>query len=185
METHKKRRREIALENLSYAHSKTKKIKLTKSQSPIRMNSQAQKELPDSQKIQVFLRKQVKDIDWSQKRIYAVHSYYFLKDLGISNCSLIAKCLNIKDGGNQPALRDTVWKGEVQKLTLEDGTPKGLRRILQERGLFKDTMEKEKIIKVLSKCEEFLAEKPPLQKLIKEASSLSLATRVSLRIEPY
>jgi len=108
------------------------------------MNCQAQKELPDSQKIQVLQGSKSKILLGVKKEYMLFVHIIFLQNLDISNCSLIAKCLNIKDRGNQHALRDTVWKGEVQKLTLEDGTPKGPRRILQERGLFKNPMEKEK-----------------------------------------
>ena len=32
-------------------------------------------------------------------------------------------------------MRDTVWNGEVQKMVDENGTPKGMRNILQERGV--------------------------------------------------
>ena len=49
--------------------------------------------------------------------------------------SLNAAAMNVKPGGKQLVMRDTVWDGRVQKMTLPDGTPKGLKRVLQERGI--------------------------------------------------
>ena len=37
--------------------------------------------------------------------------------------------MNVSDGGKQPVMRDTVWDGQVQKMTLEDGTQKGMKRV--------------------------------------------------------
>jgi transposase len=48
------------------------------------MKSQVNKEPSSSQKIQILLKKQVKDIDWEHKRLFAVHCYYFLKNLGVA-----------------------------------------------------------------------------------------------------
>ena len=35
----------------------------------------------------------------------------------------------------QPKIWDTVWGGIVQKLVDEDGVPKGMRAVLNERGV--------------------------------------------------
>jgi len=41
------------------------------------------------------------------------------------------KCMNIKPGGAQPKMRDTEYNGIPQ--TLSDGTPKGMKLVLEER----------------------------------------------------
>jgi len=40
--------------------------------------------------------------------------------------------MNVKPGGKQAVLRDTVWNGQLQKMVLPDGTPKGMKLVLQE-----------------------------------------------------
>ena len=43
--------------------------------------------------------------------------------------------MNISDGGKQPRMRDTLWNGQVQQMTLEDGRQKGMKQVLIERGV--------------------------------------------------
>lgn len=43
--------------------------------------------------------------------------------------------MNVKPGGKQPRMHDTIWQGRVQKMNLRDGTHKGLKMILEERGI--------------------------------------------------
>ena len=50
----------------------------------------------------------------------------------------------------------------------EEGWPNGLKTILKERNLYKREMEKEEMVEVLSKCEDFSLEKPIIQKIIEE-----------------
>jgi len=49
--------------------------------------------------------------------------------------ALNAKVMNIKPGGAQPCMRDTVWAGKVKKMVFDNGTPKGMRNVLEERGI--------------------------------------------------
>ena len=42
--------------------------------------------------------------------------------------ALVTSRLNKKPGGQQPAVRDTIWGGKAQKLVMENGTPKGAAR---------------------------------------------------------
>ena len=49
--------------------------------------------------------------------------------------ALNASNMNVYPGGKQPALRDGLWEGHVQKMTLSDGTPKGMKMVFQERGV--------------------------------------------------
>ena len=56
-------------------------------------------------------------------------------DKAYADDALNAK-MNVRPGGAQPAMRDTIWAGKVQKMTMPDGTPKGLRMVLlKERGI--------------------------------------------------
>ena len=48
--------------------------------------------------------------------------------------ALDANKTNVNPGGKQRKMRDTVWNGRVQKMNFELGVPKGMRRVLQERG---------------------------------------------------
>ena len=52
--------------------------------------------------------------------------------------ALVANRMQVRPGGSQPVMHDTIWKGKVQKMVVEEGPnaglPKGLRLILTERG---------------------------------------------------
>ena len=45
------------------------------------------------------------------------------------------RVMNVNPGSHQPVMRDTVWAGAVQKFVDENGVPKGMKRVLQERGI--------------------------------------------------
>ena len=40
----------------------------------------------------------------------------------------------MSDGGKQLFMRDTIWGGEVQQMTLQDGKQKGMKHVLEERS---------------------------------------------------
>ena len=73
--------------------------------------------------------------------------------------ALNAKAMNVKPGGAQPSMRDTVWAGKVQKMVLDDGTPKGMKRVLEERGINTSRMLADDMRIVLSFHEDFRKEK--------------------------
>ena len=54
----------------------------------------------------------------------------------------------------------THWNGKLQKMVPPDGIPKGLRVILQERGINTTGMKLEDIRKVLSQHSDFQDEQP-------------------------
>ena len=39
-----------------------------------------------------------------------------------------AKVMNVRPGGVQPRMCDTMWAGRMQKMVFEDGTPKGMKQ---------------------------------------------------------
>lgn len=43
--------------------------------------------------------------------------------------------VNVKPGGKQPAMRGTIWQGRLQQLMFNIGVPKGMKIILEERGI--------------------------------------------------
>lgn len=63
--------------------------------------------------------------------------------------------MNISNGGKQPRMRDTVWNGEVQDMTLNDGQQKGMRQVLIERGVDVNGMNAAKMREELKKYDDF------------------------------
>jgi hypothetical protein len=61
--------------------------------------------------------------------------------------------MNVRDGGKQPFMRDTVWDGQVQRMVTDDGIQKGLRTVLEERGINTKGMNAEKLKEVLGEFE--------------------------------
>lgn len=49
--------------------------------------------------------------------------------------ALNADRMNVGPGGKQPAMRDTIWGGKIQKMVDDNGIPKGMRAVLQKRGV--------------------------------------------------
>ena len=72
--------------------------------------------------------------------------------------------LNWKPGGKQPCLRDGYFNGQPQKMQFEDGTPKGVKQILAERGLLTPNMRfkcKDECSQSGSCCGQFLLSQQP------------------------
>lgn len=98
--------------------------------------------------------------------------------------ALVASRMALRPGGKQPRMRSTIFNGSQQDMVLPDGTPKGLRLVLQERGLWREGL--------LADCEhcksgnvdaerrdccarrimvlqpDFLSQRPLLQEVIEE-----------------
>ena len=73
--------------------------------------------------------------------------------------ALIASKVNKGPGGKQPKMRDTVWNGQPQTLTLPDGRPKGAAQILEERGYNTRGMKLEEMRAILADHDDFKNEK--------------------------
>ena len=43
--------------------------------------------------------------------------------------------MNVYPGGKQAIMRDMVWDGRTQTMVLRDGTAKGMKLVLQKRGV--------------------------------------------------
>ena len=53
----------------------------------------------------------------------------------VADDALNADKMNVGPGGKQPVMRDTIWGGKVQRMVDEHGIPKGMKTILEERGV--------------------------------------------------
>lgn len=68
--------------------------------------------------------------------------------------------MNVGPGGKQPRMRDTVWAGKPQKLCFNIGLPKGMKIVLEERGINTDSLHKEDMQMILRNHDDFHNEKP-------------------------
>ena len=84
----------------------------------------------------------------------------------VSDDALNAEKMNVKPGGKQPIMRDTELNGQVQKMMLLDGTPKGLKLVLQEREIDVTGMNAPKMRKVLAKHPDFASQISIVEELI-------------------
>ena len=82
--------------------------------------------------------------------------------------------MNVNPGGAQPRMRDTVWDGKLQRMVLNDGRPKGMRTVLQERGIDTDRMKAADMRLVLGSHADFKYEKTALEHLIQEKGQRAL-----------
>ena len=70
--------------------------------------------------------------------------------------------MNKRPGGGQACMRDTMWQGKVQKLVDENGVPKGMEKVLVERGFNPTHVKKFKVDEmrtILKNHEDFKSEK--------------------------
>ena len=80
----------------------------------------------------------------------------------VASDALNVQKMNVRPGGKQPLMRDTVWEGSVQTLVGENGVAKGMKAILQERGVntkgmkAKDTRELGRHILILPHRRRYL-----------------------------
>ena len=76
-----------------------------------------------------------------------------------SDTALNVRRMNVRPGGAQPCMRDTVWAGRVQKLVDDMGIPRGMRKVLEERVINTGRMNAADMWVVLSNHEDFRTEK--------------------------
>ena len=67
--------------------------------------------------------------------------------------------MNVKSGGKQAVMHDTVWAGKPQKLVDSAGVPKGMKRILEERGINTQTLKGDDMRVILANHDDFRDEK--------------------------
>ena len=99
------------------------------------------------------------------------HSLIFLFDQSsghkaFANDALNVNRMNVNPGGAQPRLRDTIWNGRSQRMVLSDGTTKGMRQVLNERGVDTRGMKAADMRKALSEMTDFKYEKTKVEHLV-------------------
>ena len=67
--------------------------------------------------------------------------------------ALNADRMNVKDGGKQPFMKDTVWEGLVQRMVTDDGIQKGMKTVLEERDIDTHGMNATKLRELLREYE--------------------------------
>ena len=68
--------------------------------------------------------------------------------------------------GKQAIMRDTIWDGNAQKMVLPDGTPKGIKMVLQERGIDVKGLKADRMREKLNEFEDFSTQKTLLEELV-------------------
>ena len=106
--------------------------------------------------------------------------------LSYADDALVVSRMNLSSGKSQPKMRDTyMCNGQLQKMVLPNGEPKGMKIVLEERGLWKDGMLKKckecknhtqvsEIVdccahRILSLEPDFLSQKSQLEEIVESA----------------
>ena len=84
----------------------------------------------------------------------------------MANDALNAEKMNVGPGGKQPAMRDTIWGGEIQKMVDCNGLPKGMRTVLHERGVDTTGMKAKEMRDMLKTFPDFKKQKTILEECI-------------------
>jgi hypothetical protein len=85
--------------------------------------------------------------------------------------ALNAKKMNLSPGGMQPLMRSTVYCGVPQEMVFpidhstHPGQAKGLRAVLEERGVNTSQMKKETLVEILASHDDFKNERCKLEKI--------------------
>ena len=86
--------------------------------------------------------------------------------------ALNADRMNVRPGGKQPIMKDTVFNGEVQKMVTDAGLPKGMKLVLQERGVETKGMNATKMRETLSKFPDFANQETMVEQKVQERGHL-------------
>lgn len=78
--------------------------------------------------------------------------------------------MNAGPGGEQPKMRDTInpFTGRPQSMVFALGIPKGLKKVLQERGIDTSKMLKKDMQKELASHSDFKAEKTKIEHFLNQ-----------------
>ena len=66
--------------------------------------------------------------------------------------------MNIRPGGKQRKMHDTMYKGKVYSMNFSDGSPKGMKRVLLECGIDTSGMKGDDMKRILSQYYDFKKE---------------------------
>ena len=103
------------------------------------------------------------------------HSLVWLFDQSSGHSAYPADALNIhkmniKPGGKQAVLRDTInpFTGRLQRMVDRQGRPKGIRQVLEERGVSTAGMRGEEMRRILGSHSDFLYEKTKVEQYLEK-----------------
>lgn len=82
--------------------------------------------------------------------------------------ALDASKMNLKPGGKQPRMHNTYWQGRLQRMVFRDGTPKGLKNVLIERGIDVRGMKLEDMRNEISTHPDFRVEQPEIAHFLRK-----------------
>ena len=88
--------------------------------------------------------------------------------------ALDASKMNVNPGGKQPVMRDTMWAGKVQKMVFNLGIPKGMKAVLEERGINTQTLKGEQMRTILRNHDDFKNEQPKIIRFLEEKGHRAL-----------
>lgn len=82
--------------------------------------------------------------------------------------SLDVNKMNVKPGGKQRLMRDGWWGGKPHAMKYSNGVAKGLRVVLEERGVNTNGMDGDKMRQVLGSHPDFKHEKSRIERFLSE-----------------
>ena len=88
--------------------------------------------------------------------------------------ALNADKMNVGPGGKQPKMRDTIWGGAVQRMIDNTGTPKGMKVVLEERGVDTTNMRLKDMRDLLKTFPDFSGQKTILEDYIERRGHICI-----------
>ena len=82
--------------------------------------------------------------------------------------SLDVNKMNVNPGGKQRVMRDGFWNGKLQKMNYTIGVPKGLRVVLEERGVNTKGLNADQMREILGRHNDFKHEKSRVERFLTE-----------------
>ena len=127
---------------------------------------------------EMFLEQVDKAVDVFEEK-YPHAQALFMFDNAPSHCkcpddALNADHMNVFPGGKQPVMRDSIWNGKVQKMVLPDGRPKGMRLVLQERGVDTKGMNADKLKTTIASFPDFQNPKTLVEEKVESRGHLCI-----------
>ena len=92
----------------------------------------------------------------------------------VADDALNADRMNVGPGGKQPKMRDTVWEGHIQKMVDRNGIPKGMKAILEERGVDTAGMRGTDMRKLIKSYPDFQQQKTILEDRVERRGHICL-----------
>ena len=125
-----------------------------------------------------FLKQVSKAIDiFERKYPHAQGVFIFDNAPSHKKCSedsLNVNRMNVGPGGKQPVMKDTVHNGVVQHMVDGSGIPKGMKLVLEERGIDTSGMNARKMREVLGAHSDFLNVTTLVEELVESRNHIPL-----------